>query len=38
MLDLGGDPNVRAGDGSLPLTNAKGQTVEILRARGAREQ
>lgn len=37
MLDHGGDPNARAGDGTLPLAHAKGKTVEILRERGARE-
>jgi ankyrin repeat protein len=38
LLEAGGDPNVRAGDGTLPLACARGAAVEVLRARGAVER
>ena len=37
LLDAGGDPNVRAGDGKRPIEHARPKTVELLRARGATE-
>lgn len=38
MLEAGGDPNARAGDGTLPLACARASAVDVLRARGAVER